>query len=81
MKKLVAAVAAVPGVVLAAGESGTNITENVSNAAGAVSSAVGDAANAAAPIMVTVIGIGVALWIIPTIIGVVKRAFGAGKGR
>lgn len=84
MKKLVMCLGCLAGVspVLAAGESnGTNVVQNVTSAANAVSGAVGDAANAAAPVIVTVIGIGVALWIIPTIVGVVKRAFGAGKGR
>lgn len=62
-------------------QTGTNVLNNVKAAAGAVQGAVADAANGAAPIIVAVIGIGVALWIIPTIVGVVKRAFGSGKGR
>lgn len=83
MRKLVALVAGLSSAALfAAGEdNATNVFENVQSAANAVKDGVGNAANAAAPVIVTVIGIGVALWIIPTIVGVVKRAFGAGKGR
>lgn len=86
MKKLAmrlsaAAVTLSPGLLLAQEQTGTNVYENVQAAAGAVQGAVSDAARGAAPIIVAVIGIGVALWIIPTIVGVVKRAFGSGKGR
>lgn len=82
MKKVIMAVsAALPFALLAADEDGTNITHNVQMVGDAVQGAVGDAANVAAPIIVTVIGIGLALWIIPTIVGVMKRAFGSGKGR
>lgn len=87
MKKLAmrlsaAAVTLSPGLLFAQEQqSGTNVYENVQAAAGAVQGAVSDAARGAAPIIVAVIGIGVALWIIPTIVGVVKRAFGSGKGR
>lgn len=83
MKTAVVAATFAPVLAFAAGEdeTGTNVLNNVKAAAGAVQGAVADAANGAAPIIVAVIGIGVALWIIPTIVGVVKRAFGSGKGR
>lgn len=82
MKKLAIAIAsALPVAAFAAGETGTNITANVQAVAEGVQGAVSDAANAAAPIIVAVVGIGLCLWIIPTIVGVCKRAFGAGKGR
>lgn len=84
MKKVMtslAAITAFPVALFAQEQAGTNVTANVTAAANAVQGAVGDAANAAAPIIVVVIGIGVALWILPTIVGVIKRAFGAGKGR
>lgn len=83
MKKILMAVSAALPVSLLAQEAqnGTNVIQNVQAVGSAVQGAVGDAANVAAPIIVTVIGIGLALWIIPTIVGVMKRAFGSGKGR
>lgn len=82
MKTAVVAATFAPVLAFAQEEqTGTNVLNNVKAAAGAVQGAVADAANGAAPIIVAVIGIGVALWIIPTIVGVVKRAFGSGKGR
>lgn len=51
----------------------TSVTE-VSTGLGAISTAV-------VPLLGAVVLAGIALWAIPAIIGIVKRAFGAGKGR
>lgn len=59
----------------------TNVVENVTAVANGVADAVGGAANAAAPVIIAVVGIGISLWIIPTIVGLIKRAFSTGKGR
>lgn len=53
----------------------------VGEVAEAVQTGFSDAADALYPVLAAVVCIGVGLWLIPRIVGVLKSAFSSGKGR
>lgn len=73
-------VALSPALMMAQGTPTVN-TQGVADVGNAVSTAVQSASTTLQPILVTIIVAGIGLWLVVTLPGILKRAWGSGKGR
>lgn len=81
-KAFIAAAALAPAAVFAEGtDGGTGDTSLLTDMLSEVKEAMLAALEAAGPVVTGVIVAGLGLWIAIALVGVLKRAFGAGKGR
>lgn len=72
----------IPSLMLAQESSGPTIdTAQVTAVGNAVQSAVTTASTTLTPILTAIIVAGLSLWLVVSLPGILKRAWGAGKGR
>ena len=82
MKKLLAILSAAPMGLLAAENGGAAYTGSVAETiVNDASSTMTNFLTGAAPVIATIIGAGLAIWAGIRLVGILKSAFSAGKGR
>lgn len=81
-KAFIAAATLAPAAVFAEETSGSGTDDTLlTSMLTSIQTAMTDALEAAGPVVTGVIVAGLGLWIAIALVGVLKRAFGAGKGR